>query len=78
MQGMCVVHNADVLCMSVVHGMRGIGRVCEKCMCLARGGQGGEGGEWMRGLSLGFTKPGGTGAVLDMCMCCGGVVGVYG
>ena len=33
----------DVLEMSVV---RGVGRVCG--MCLARGGVGGEGGEWMR------------------------------
>ena len=29
---------ADVLGMSLVHGMRGVGRVCE--MCLARGGVG--------------------------------------
>ena len=28
---------------SVVRGMRGVGRVCEMCMCLARGGVGGEG-----------------------------------
>ena len=27
----------------MVHGMRGFG-VCEICMCLARGGVGGEGG----------------------------------
>ena len=32
------------------------------CMCLARGGMGGEGGEWMRGLGL--------------CFACGGVAGV--
>ena len=31
--------------MSVVRGMRGVGGVCEMCMCLARGGVG---GEWMR------------------------------
>ena len=30
--------------MSVVRGMRGVGGVCEMCMCLARGGIGGEGG----------------------------------
>ena len=29
---------ADVLWMSVVRGMRGVGGVCEMCMCLARGG----------------------------------------
>ena len=38
---------ADELGMSVVHGMRGVRGVCEMCMCLARGGIG---GEWMRGL----------------------------
>ena len=37
----------DVLEMSVV---RGVGGVCDMCMCLARGGVGGEGGEWMREL----------------------------
>ena len=68
---------ADMLWMSVVSGMRGIGGVCEMCMCLARGGVGGEGGEWMRGLGLSFTNPVGTGGVLDMCLCfgCGGVGG---
>ena len=34
---------AEVLWTSVVRGMRGIGGVCEMCMCLARGGVGGEG-----------------------------------
>ena len=34
---------ADVLVMSVVRGMRGVGGVYEMCMCLARGGVGGEG-----------------------------------
>ena len=28
---------ADVLWMNVVRGMRGVGEVCEMCMCLARG-----------------------------------------
>ena len=38
------------------------------------------GGEWMRGLGLGFTIPVGTGGVLDVCLClgCGGVGGVGG
>ena len=36
------------------------------CMCLARCGVGGEGGEWMRGLGLGFTNPVGTGGMLDV------------
>ena len=50
------------------------------CMCFARGGVGGEGGEWMRGLGLGFTNPVETGGVLDVCLCfgCGGVGGVDG
>ena len=34
---------ADVLWMSVVRGMEGGGGVCEMCMCLSRGGVGGEG-----------------------------------
>ena len=65
-------NTGDVLEMSVV---RGVGGVCDMCMCLARGGVGGEGGEWMRELGLGFTNPVGTGGVLDVCLCfgCGGV-----
>ena len=38
--------------MSVV---RGVGGVCDMGMCLARCVVGGEGGEWMRELGLGFT-----------------------
>ena len=34
--------------------VRGVGGVCDMCMCLARGGVGGEEGEWMRELGLGF------------------------
>ena len=33
----------------MVCGMSGVGGVCEMFMCLARGGVGGKGGEWMRG-----------------------------
>ena len=57
--------------------VRGVGGVCDMCMCLARCGVGGERGEWMRELGLGFTNPLGTGGVLDMCLCfgCGGVGG---
>ena len=51
---------ADVLWMSVVRGMRGVGEVREMYMCLARGGVG---GEWMIGLGLGFTNPVRTGVV---------------
>ena len=49
--------------------VRGVGGVCDMCMCLSRGCVGGEGGEWMRELDLGFTNPLGTGGVLDMCLC---------
>ena len=45
---------ADVIWMSVVCGMRGVGEVCAMCMCLARGGLGGEGSELIRGFGLGF------------------------
>ena len=57
--------------------VRGVGGVCDMCMCLARGGVG---GEWKRELGLCFTNPVGTGGVLDMCLCfgCGGVGGVGG
>ena len=67
--GSGIVSNAaDVLWMSVVRGMRGVGGVCEMCICLARGDVGGEGGEWMRGLGLGFTSPVGTGGVLTFVL----------
>ena len=72
-RGSCVLSSTcDVLKMSVV---RGVGGVCD--MCMARGGVGGEGGEWMRELGLGFTNHVGVGGVLDVCLCfgCGGVGG---
>ena len=59
---------ADVLGMIVVHGMRGVGGVCEICMCFVRGSVDREEGEWMRGLGLSFTNSVGTGRMLDMCM----------
>ena len=44
--GSSIVSSAsDMLWMSVVRGMRGVGRVCEICMCLTRVGVGGEGDE---------------------------------
>ena len=68
---------ADVLWMTVVRGMRGVSGVCEIGMCLSRGGVGGEGSEWMRGLGLGFTNHVGTGGVLAVWLYfgCGGVGG---
>ena len=52
----------------------------DRCMCLARGGVGGVGCEWMRGLGLGFTNPVGRGGKWDMYLCfgCGGMGGVGG
>ena len=51
----CVMSSAgDMLEISV---MRGIGGVCDMCMCLA---QGGVGDELIKRLGLGFTNPGGT------------------
>ena len=46
-------------------------------MCLARGGVGGEGVEWMR---FGLYQSCSTGGVLDVCLCfgCGSVGGVSG
>ena len=50
--------------------------MCE--MCLAWGGVGGEGAEWMKGLGLIFTNPVRKGGVLDVCLYlgCGAVCGV--
>ena len=45
-----------------VSGARGVGGVCEMCMCLAHGRV----REWMRGLGLGFTNHIGTGGVGNM------------
>ena len=49
-------------------------------MRLARGGVGGVVGEWVRGLGLGFTNPGGTGGseICVLCFGCGGVSAVRG
>ena len=62
----------DVLETSV---MRGVGGVCDMCMCLARGGVGGVEGEWVTGLGMDFTNSGRTWGKWDMCVClgCGGV-----
>ena len=70
-------HASGVLSSTGDELVRGVAGVCDICMCLARGCVGGEGGEWMRELGLGFTNPVGTGGVLDMYLCfgCGGVGG---
>ena len=53
----CLASAGDVLEISVV---RGVGGVYNMCKCLARGGVGGVGCEWVTGLGLGFTNSGGT------------------
>ena len=64
----------DVHYMSVVRGVKGVGGMCEMCMCLAWGGV--CRGEWVGGLCLGFTHPVGTGGVWHVCLCLDcGVVG---
>ena len=63
--------------------VRCAGGVCDMCKCLARGGVGGVGGEWVTGLGLGLTNSGGTwgemGYVsvfwLRWCGWCWGIVG---
>ena len=73
-RGSGIVYSAaDVLVMSVVRGMKGVGGLCGMCMC----GVDVEGDEWMRGLGLCFTNPVGTGEVLDVSLCCGGVGGEW-
>ena len=42
-RGSCILsYAADLLRICVVRGMKGVGGVCEMCMCLARAGVGGE------------------------------------
>ena len=59
---------ADVLGMSVVCGMRGVGGVCEIYLCWAQGGVASEGVELIRGLVWVFFIPVGTGEYW-MCVC---------
>ena len=70
-----VVHMVQVLCADDGFGVRGVGGVCEMCLCLPRGGVG---CVCVRGLALGFTNPVGTRGVWDVCLClgCGAVGGV--
>ena len=41
---------------------------CVRCECFGSGRCGGRGGEWIRGLGLGFTNPVETAGVLT-CVC---------
>ena len=67
-----LISSDDVLELSVV---RGVGGVCDMCMCLARGRVGGVGGErigfWLYQSWRNMGK-------WDMCLCfgCGGVGGL--
>ena len=67
----------DVLEISV---MRGVGGVYDMCICLGRGGVGGDRGEWVTRLGLGLTNSGGTWGKWNMCLCfgCDGVCSVGG
>ena len=47
----CLSSTGDVLKMSVV---RGVGGVCDMCMCFTRGGLGGVGSEWVGGFGQGL------------------------
>ena len=48
----------------------GEGVLCEMCICLAGGGVGGVGGEWVRGLGkLGLVILGGDVGEFDVCWC---------
>ena len=51
---------------------------CVRCVCVGLGRRVRRGGEWMKGLGLGFTNHVGTGGVLDVCLGCGGVGGLGG
>ena len=75
--GVLSIYTGDVLEMSVV---RGVGGLCDMCMCLARCRVGRVGGEWVTGLGLGFNNSDGTWVKWDMALCfsCGGVGGVGG
>ena len=50
--------NIKMVCTRLIEESCGI---CEMCMCLARGGVGRDGGEWIIELGLGFTNPVGAG-----------------
>ena len=61
---------ADVLGMSVVRGMRGVGGVYEMCMCLARDVVGGEGDERIGfGLYQSCGNRGSVGRVFGLWWC---------
>ena len=63
-RGSCIVSSAaDILEMSVLRWMAGVGGVCEMCLGL--------GGGWIRGLDLGYITPVGTGGCSIVSMCLG-------
>ena len=57
-----------ILRMSVVRGIRGVGGVCETCMCLARGGVGGEAVKW--GVVCGVGSESGGVGLCYVCVSC--------
>ena len=63
---------SDVLWMSVVHGIGGVGGVCEMCIWLARGGVGGEGvsrlEDWVWALPKSCWNRGSVGRVSVFCL----------
>ena len=66
------------LCHCQMSVVKGVGGVCDMCMCLARGGW--RGGCVDERIGFGLYQTCGTGGVLGMCLCfgCGGVGGVCG
>ena len=63
---------ADVLWMSVVRGMRGVGEVCDMCTYTYTVFDSGRQDER---IGFGLINPVRRGGVLDVCLCCGGVGG---
>ena len=77
-----VFSEADLLWMNAVPGMRGVRGVCAMCMCLSRGGVGGEGVSGSEDLvwALPILCEQYFMNTLDVCLCfgCGGVCCVGG
>ena len=72
-RGSCVLSSTcDVIEISV---MKGVGGVCDMCMCLTWGDLG---GEWVTELGLDFTHSGGTWGKWDVCVLVTVVLGESG